>query len=333
MTSRPRVTIREVARAAGVSTTTVSDALSGRGRLPDATRQRVATVARKLGYTANPAAQNLRRGRTGAIALYFPQRSFSLQYYVDLAIGVAEEALSYGYALILVPATHSSAAAPLLVDGVVISDPTVGDPMLSWLAGFRVPVVTCDRDLTPGAAHAGSVESDHQAAMRELLEHLAGQGARRIAVICPPADTAFGADVRSAYLSWASGSNAEPLTWEVPFTGGSQEITAAVRDVLALGEGADAIVAVPDGTATTVLQAVLEAGLRVPQDMLVAGYVDSPELAGLATPVTAVDLAAREMARRAAAMLAGLIEGRVQPGTRRALPTRLHIRASTLRDR
>lgn len=330
--TKGRITIRDVARAAGVSTTTVSDALRGRGRLAAATRKRVVQIARELGYTANPRAQNLRLGRTGAIGLYIPEHTIGFEYYINLAIGAAEQALDHGLALTLIPAWHDSTrAAPLHVDGVVVSDPVLGDPALRRFAELGLTVVTCERDLTPGARHAGRVESDHQAGLRELLTHLADSGARRIALLCPGAETSFGHDIRSAYQAWCAETGRPAVVADVPFACQPEDVTRAVEQVLRSPTPPDAIVSVPDGGAASALQAVLREGRRVPEDLLIASYVDGPSLRGLAIPITAVDIAPREMGRRAARLLAELLSGQVPHGSTETLPTKLVVRASTLR--
>jgi DNA-binding LacI/PurR family transcriptional regulator len=332
MAHKRRVTIKNVATAAGVSTTTVSDALNGRGRLPEATRTRIALVASELGYSANPLAKNLRQGKTGAIALYFPQNTLRMQYYVDLAIGAAEEALAHEYALVLLPATIGDNGLPVNVDGVVVSDPRLGDPTLAKLRQLGVPIVTCEADQTIGAAIDGVIESDHGVAMRGLLDHLESQGASRIAVMCTFDDTAFAHQLRGAYLQWCAEAGRPELLWDVPFVSTQREATSTVQEILALEPPVDAIISVPDGTATSTLQTVLESGLRVPEDILVAGYVDSPELGGLSTTVTAVDLSPAAMGTMAAALLADIIAGRAPLGSRRDLPPLLRIRASTVRS-
>lgn len=331
MASIHRVTIKHVAEAAGVSTTTVSDALNGRGRLPDSTRTRIADIAGDLGYTANPLAKNLRQGKTGAIALYFPQNTLRMQYYVDLAVGAATEALAHEYALVLLPATEGDTGLTVNVDGVVVSDPRLGDPMLARLRRLGVPVVTCEADQTPGAAVDGVIESDHGVAMRQLLDHLHDQGATRIAIMCTFDDTAFAHQLRAAYRQWCAEGDRVELLWDVPFVSTQREAISAVHEILALNPPADAIISVPDGSATSTLLAVLESGLKVPEDILVAGYVDSAELGGFSTTVTAVDLSPASMGTMAASLLADLIAGRAPLGTRRDLPPQLRIRASTMR--
>ncbi len=326
--SRP-ITLQDVARAAGVSKTTVSDALSGRGRLPATTRERVTAVARELGYVANRSARNLRGGRTGAIGLYFPARTIGLEYYMDLAIGAAEEALAHDLALTLVPTTRDPGRTPPLhIDGAVVSDPVLGDPMLETLAALRIPVVTCERDLTPGARHAGRVESDHRSGIRVLLDHLSGRG-DHIALLCPGEETSFGLDIRTAYRDWCTATGREALVFDVPFVCDPEHVSHAVAEALRAPGGIDAIVSVPDGGATSAVHAALQQGRHVPADLLVASYVDSPSLRGLATPITAVDIAPREMGRRAARLLAGILSGGIAPGTVEVLPTELMVRAST----
>ncbi|PZG19296.1 LacI family DNA-binding transcriptional regulator [Nonomuraea aridisoli] len=323
------ITLRDVARAAGVSTTTVSDALSGRGRLPAATRERVAAIARDLGYVANRSARNLRSGRTGAIGLYFPERTIGLEYYMDVAMGAAEEALAHDLALTLIPATRGLGRTPSLhLDGVVVSDPVLGDPMLQTLTGLGVPVVTCERDLTPGARHAGRIESDHVAGTRTLLDHLAHHSTQ-IALLCPGEETSFGLDVRVAYQAWCAETGRKPLIYDVPLVCEPQDVSRAVAEALRAPGGVDAIISVPDGGANSAVQAAFQHGRHVPGDLLVASYVDSPSLRGLPLPITAIDIAPREMGRRAAKMLADLLAGTIAAGAVEVLPLELMVRAST----
>jgi DNA-binding LacI/PurR family transcriptional regulator len=323
-----RVTIHDVARTAGVSITTVSNALTGGGRIASGTRARVLEVAERLGYSANPSARGLRSRRTGAVGLYLPGKTFSLEYYMSLAIGAAAEALDHGLALTLLPPGPGQL---LHVDGVVVADPALGDPTLSRLANLDIPVVTCERDLDPGARHAGRVESDHASAMRELLDHLAINGAQRIALLCPPGETSFGYDIRAAYETWCGHARREPVIHDVPFATQPEDVRRAVEQALCAPLPPDGIVSVPDGGAASTLQEVLREGRSVPADMLVASYVDGASLRGLTIPITAVDIAPREMGRRAVALLARLLTAEAPEGTVEQLPTQLVVRASTKR--
>jgi DNA-binding LacI/PurR family transcriptional regulator len=323
-----RVTIHDVARIAGVSTTTVSNALTGGGRIASGTRARVLEVAEQLGYTANPSARSLRSRRTGALGLYLPGQTFGLEYYMNLAIGAASEALDHGLALTLLPPGPSQL---LHVDGVVVADPSLGDPTLARIGDMGIPVVTCERDLSSRGRHAGRVESDHAAATRELLDHLAINGAQHIALLCPPGETSFGRDIRAAYETWCGHMGRQPVVHNVPFTTQPEDVRRAVEQVLSAPLPPDGIIAVPDGGAASTLQEVLRQGRSVPADLLIASYVDSSSLRGLTIPITAVDIAPREMGRRTVALLVRILAGRAPEGTTETLPTQLVARASTRR--
>ena len=332
MTRSDRITLRDVAGAVGVSTTTVSDALSGRGRLPPATRERVAAVARDLGYMANPSARHLRAGRTGTIGLYLPARSLGYEYMMRMAMSAADAAMEHDLSLMLLPPRRAGSLVPVpQLDGVVVSDPVLADPFLIMLGRSGAPLVTCERDLTPGSRSSGRVESDHRAGLRGLLEHLVAGGAERVALITPGSDTAFGLDLNEAYRQWCADTGLRPILHEVPFACEPGDITAAVRRVLRARPRPTGLVVVPDGSAVIVLDTLVRAGVRVPDDLLLAGYVDSAPLATLSTPVTALDLSPAQMGRRAVRLLVELLAGRSSPGTVQRLPTHLVVRASTRR--
>src|ERR1051326_5300167 len=123
MATRP--TIRDVARAAGVSVTTVSHALNGKGRVDPDTRARVAQVTRRLGYRASPHAQGRRMGRSGSLGLLLPisgdarsDETLRLDFYMRLAGAAAAAAFSRDSALILLPPVIAGAGLRgLTIDG------------------------------------------------------------------------------------------------------------------------------------------------------------------------------------------------------------------------
>lgn len=329
-----RVTIRDVAKAAGVSITTVSNSLSGKGELPASTRSRVAEVARSLGYTVDSHARQFRKGRTGSVGLYFPGRVIGLDAYMETALGAAEAALARDLALTLMPAwRNADRIAKVRVDGLIVLDPMLGDPVLDTLSRLAIPVVTNERDLNPEASYAsGVVESDHVAAVRELLEHLTAQGATRIALIAPACDTAWGAGIHAAYRQWCEGHGNAPLVREVGFISSPGEVGRAAEELLSETPAIDAIVSAPDGAAIWALQAAERRGRRAPADILIASCCDDSSTRLSLTPITAIDLHARLVGQECANLLADILDG-VQPDPAvRTLPTHLIERASTKRN-
>ena len=151
MSSR-RATLHDVARAAGVSTTTASDALAGRGRVADRTRAHILEVASGLGYVASAVARGLRSGTAGVIGLFIPEETVGLDYYLQLMQGAAEAAIGEGLAITLVPpGIRREQMAALALDGLIVSDPSLTDPVMETVRGLPVPHVTLERDLAPDA--------------------------------------------------------------------------------------------------------------------------------------------------------------------------------------
>jgi DNA-binding LacI/PurR family transcriptional regulator len=321
-----RATIRDVAREAGVSTTTVSDALAGRGRLSEQTRERVRAAADAVGYVASAAARNLRLGRSGCLGLYLPDRTVGFEYYTHLSRGAAEAALGHGYALTLVPAWDDSRQlAALHLDGLIVSDPSTDDPVLAMLRRLPIPMVTCERDLAPDADPAGVVRSDHVAAMGALLDHLRSTGAQRITVLAPGSTSSFGVEIRAA----CAAAPGEVAVVDIPLAYQVAEVRAAVDRVLQ--DPPDAIVVVPDGAVHSALQQVQLAGLSVPADLLLASYVDGPSLSTSTPSLTAVDIDPRRAGAAAVESLVRVVRDGVASTDGVEVPARLVVRESTRR--
>lgn len=321
-----RVNIRDVARAAGVSTTTVSAALTGNGRLSPGTREKVLRAAEECGYVASAAARSLRLGRSGAIGLYVPDRTVGFEYYVHLSRGAAEAALGHGFALTLVPAwPDAEPLRSLHLDGLIVCDPALGDPVADVLRSLPVPMVTCERDPQPGASPAGVVASDHVSGMGALLDHLAAQGATSIAALVPGAETSFGAETRQA----CSESVHDVRMVDVPLAYDPDDIGRGMAEARA---GApDAIVVVPDGGALVALHLLQAEGVRIPDDLLLASYVDALSLQVSHPTITAVDIDPRSTGAAAVNVLVEVVVGDGADPIERSVPTRLRVRESTSR--
>lgn len=318
-----RATIRDVARAAGVSTTTVSEALSGRGRVATETRDRVRQAAEEIGYVASAAARSLRLGRSGAIGLYMPTRTIGFEYYTQISRGAAEAALGHGMALTLVPAWHDlEQLRSLHIDGLIVADPALDDPALDLLRSLPVPLVSIEPDLSPAAAPVGVVGADHVAAMVRLLDHVRAGGASLIAVLAPGTETSFGRQVLTA----CDGAP-DVLLVDAPLAYQPDEIIRAVDQALALSP--DAVVVIPDGAALLVLHHLQGRGLRVPVDVQLASYVDGPSLQLVRPTITALDIDPRQTGIAAVDALVGAILEGVTETVLTEIPARLQEREST----
>jgi hypothetical protein len=208
VSSSRNVNIKDVARLAGVSPTTVSHALGGGRPVSAATRERVRDAVERLGYRPHPGARSLKATGTGVLALCAvnvtsPAVSFSdLEYYFKLIRGVTEGVYGSEFALVVVPETESGAYWDrLLLDGAIIADPVAADPNLHALRARHVPCVTIGRD--PDAPDEGYwVDGDPAAATRLLLDHLAAKGAGDIAAVTWMTSDSWTQASAGAYHAW-----------------------------------------------------------------------------------------------------------------------------------
>lgn len=266
VTSRT-VTLLDVARAAGVSKSTVSDALQGSGRVAEATRERVRAVAEELGYRPNSAARRLRRSSTGAIGLHLPQTATRLDYYMNLAFGAVARAQEEGLDVVLLaPAGVAGGASGRVasrVDGLLVIDPEVGDSAVPGLLDAGVPVVTGERYLGPAAAPSGAVICDNAASLTALLDHVTERGARHPAVLAPAGTSAWATALRATAASWGQEHGVAVALRTVPFAATPQEAEETTLALLRTDPAVDAVICAPDGAAPGVLRAAATTGRTV----------------------------------------------------------------------
>lgn len=364
VTSRT-VTLLDVARAAGVSKSTVSDALQGSGRVAEATRERVRAVAEELGYRPNSAARRLRRSSTGAIGLHLPQTATRLDYYMNLAFGAVARAQEEGLDVVLLaPAGVAGGASGRVasrVDGLLVIDPEVGDSAVPGLLDAGVPVVTGERYLGPTAAPSGAVICDNAASLTALLDHVTERGARHPAVLAPAGTSAWATALRATAASWGQEHGVAVALRTVPFAATPQEAEETTLALLRTDPAVDAVICAPDGAAPGVLRAAAtagrtvgtvsdctagsttsgrtagtttsdrtgEAGAHPRTPLLVASCVDGTATRSAEPPVTAVDLRPAAYGRACAELLCDILAGRTAPDTVRRHAWALETRAST----
>lgn len=329
MSPVPRPTLADIARAAEVSTATVSHALNGTGRLGGSTRRRVREVATALGYGAPQAP----RTRTLGVAVTTYPRAWSyteVAYFSRAITAATTAAHTRGYALTTLPADRVTDDTwhSLAVDGMLIMDSPRVDPMVHALRARGIPLVF---DGVPGDPRPGDhwVDNDHEATTREVLDHLTASGATRVALQSGDGDEHYARVVTEAYLAWCAERAMPPLV--VPFEAYDDEGHAFDA---ALGQEVpgriDAVHAVYDPGGRQLLAAAARHGLRVPDDLLLVCASEDPAYAETEPPVTTVTLDPERTARAAVALLVDLIEGggAAEPGAV-VVPAGLLVRASS----
>jgi DNA-binding LacI/PurR family transcriptional regulator len=328
------VAMKDVDNAAGVSITTVSDALNGKGRLPQETRDHVRDVARRLGYRPSIIARSLASGKARNFALTISSAEGAafafgaVEYFVQLMSSATTEALDHGYSLILSQRDASSETLPVV--GAIVVDPVLNDPASSEFQEQAIPVVTAGRD--PASANAAfSVDNDHAAGTERMLDHLARAGAQRIALVSAPPVHSYIIDAMGAYEAWCARRGVSPMISFARYSLTEAAGYAAASELLLGPDRPDAIYATLDRLALGVSLAAKTQGLTVPVDLLVAGLSDS-EAGRQATPsLTALALDPSEIGKRAVEMLVALVEDRPVPEPHVTVATKVIARASTRR--
>jgi DNA-binding LacI/PurR family transcriptional regulator len=319
----PRANIKDVAREAGVSPTTVSHALNARGQVDAETRVRVEQAALKLGYRPNRNAQRLRTGEAHMIVLLSsmpfavaggPSR---LGFLMEVAAVAAAEALDRRLALVLAPPMENGRVPMELldVDGALVIEPSAGDPNLAYLQRRGLPVVAIGKpaasdaedDSAPALPPYVDIHSGRTTAL--LLEHLHAQGARKVAMILGSAQRNSYLEGRTAYQAFAAAQGQVPLLALVDEADGENGGREAALALLAADPDIDAFCVPVDAFATGAVEAVLASDRRIPDDVMVATRYDGLRARTCVPPLTAVDLHLDQVAQQAIALLFDHLRG------------------------
>ena len=336
-TGRKRPTIRDVAREAGVSYSTVSRVLNGREWVsPEAVRAVRDAIAR-TGYTANHHARSLATGRSSSIAflltepqhLLFEDPSFSV-----LLRGVAQALSDRKLTLILMiaatPAERERVVTYLSgghVDGVLLVSPHSGDPLLGELVRAEVPIVACGRVLGYEQV-ISSVAADDRSGARAAVEHLIAAGCRRIATISGPLDLSGGPDRLQGYTDALLAHGIEVDETRIVHGDYSRESgAAAMRTLLTRAPDLDAVFVASDAMAAAALPVLREAGRDVPGEVRVVGFDDYGLAATLDPPLSTVRNPLERISDEMVRLLTDVIAGRTPLSI--TVPTTLVLRSSS----
>jgi DNA-binding LacI/PurR family transcriptional regulator len=342
-----RVTIQEVARAVGVSPATVSVVLNGRDRamgIRESTRAAVVEASDRLGYRPNQAARSLRRKHNSVLSLLV--QDLANPCFVDIAVAARAAAEARGYEVNVVGAGAVDAELRALdrlrgdgSDGVIVATGRHGTrpaalELLRDLVGRGLPaVVLLDRSPDP---RVPAIRVDVEGGAYAAVGHLLGLGHRRIAHLALHGEGAIEAEQTSqgdryrGYRLALSEVGIDPdPAWLVRGVDTLDGGYVMMRQLLARpGPRPTAALVYNDLTAVGALRALLDAGVRVPEDMAIIG-TDGIDLGRYTNPaLTTIDHPRLELGRLAVDALCAQIDGGPEPETERVLPVRLIVRES-----
>ena len=326
---RKRATIREVAEATGLSPAAVSYALRGL-QTSEETQQRVHRAAAELGYNVDRIARALASGRTGTVGLLFGSLEDLWQQL--LGVGMGSALLARDHYALLVDAAGDPDRQVLLarqlrdqrVDGLILHPLHPSDERWQELAE-SLPIVSIGDSLAGGRS-AGEVLFDNRSGVTLALEHLHNLGHRHVGVLTPTQASTPDrpADIFVTTVSERLGLDVEMFS-SPP---GLVAATEIARKVLAETDRPTALFCFADSIAYGAYAAARELGLRIPEDVSVAGYDDHPMSALLTPALTTMDWNVDGIVRAAVRLILAAIEGKPYR-RRRVQPSHMRERGST----
>jgi LacI family transcriptional regulator len=345
MIAKKSVTIKEVAHAAGVSAQTVSRVLNDRPDVSEETRQRVRALISEMGYSPNIIARSLIQGRSHTIGVV----GYGLGYYGPsrTLTGVERQANELGYtpllSLLREPEDNAgeSALPNLLsrkVDGIIWAVPEIGSHRAALLEATRhipVPIIFINMQPRPDLA---VVAVDNYNGGRQAALHLLARGCRKVAVITGPETwwESFQREAgwRSAMLD--SGRVSEPELAQLRVTGDWYPASGdrGLEQLLRRDPSIDAVFAFNDPMALGVLKAAQRLGCRVPDDLAVVGFDDTPEASYFNPALSTVRQPLVEMGAQAVRLLHRMLSQRESESIHPEqiwLQPELVVRASSMR--
>jgi DNA-binding LacI/PurR family transcriptional regulator len=330
------ITLDEVARHAGVSRATVSRVVNGKPQVRREARRAVEQAVEELGYVPNAAARSLVTRRSDSIGVVITEptgRLFADPFFPRLLRGVGAELSRRDLQLVLVmPATAEDErrAERYLtgghLDGALLVSLHGDDPLPGRLAAHGIPVVVGGRP--PRGANVSYVDVDNRQGARSAVEHLLATGRRRIATIAGPLDMSPGIDRMAGYHEALD----EAGVVRDPVLEASEEFTmeggaAATDRLLQAAPDFDGLFVASDAMAAGALRVLRRAGRRVPDDVGVVGFDDSPVAVTTDPPLSSIQQPIEEMGRE---MVRLLIE---QLGRQHTVPRRVILATTLVRRR
>jgi DNA-binding LacI/PurR family transcriptional regulator len=309
-----RVSIKDIAKAAGVSHSTVSRALSDSPLVSDETKTRIQRLAQEMGYSPNSLARSLVTRQTYTIGVVVT--TIADPFIAEVVQGIEATAHDHGYTVILcnsgaVPEREIAAVETLRskrVDGVIVTSSRVGALYLEHLERIGVPIVLINNHNEDSGRYTFTVTVDNRHGGYLATEHLIQLGHRRIAYVTAPADHSSDLDRMAGYRQalLEAGIELDPALI-APGNGRTDGGERALGALGALEAPPTAVFCYNDMTAIGLLLAARREGLAVPGDLAVVGFDDIPFATYCYPPLTTIAQPKVEMGQLAMKMALSLM--------------------------
>lgn len=323
-----KMTIDDIARALGVSKTTVSRVMSGKGRIGEATRKKVLDYIAEHNYSPNVIAKGLAQSKTYNIGMVLPgdYHIAELPFFQKCMLGISREAAAAGYDVLVSMVTREDisqlerAVANRKTDGVILTRTMVDDAPVKLLKDSGVPFVAVGSTEDDAVVQ---IDNDHLNACRELTAEILAQGFRKIALIGGDMNLMVtgmrlrGFKTALADINGRAGgggpdsprADTRPVKDDCIWLG--VEDSGAVEKIIGqlLDAGTECIVCMDDYLCGLVLNALQQRQVAVPEQVKVASFYDSTLLADRMIPVTSIRFDVEELGRKACRQLLRMMDG------------------------
>ncbi len=327
--------LEEIAELTGVSRSTVSRVINNDPNVNESTRERVWAIVRQVNFHPNAAARGLAAGRTRVLGLVIPMgvsALFTDPYFPILIQGVSSACNANDQSVMLWLAEPEYERRTIrqimhsgLIDGAIVASMLMDDPVVQALAEGDLPFILVGRH--PTNTRVSYVDTDNLDGARKMVAHLLRLGRSRVATITGPQNMIAGAD-RLAGYSAALHDRGLAVDLELIVEGDFTEAGGYSVMQRLLPRRPDAVFVASDIMAVGALRAIRDAGLRVPEEIALAGFDDMPFAERSEPPLTTVRQPTVRMGSTAVEMLIDLIEHPDSAPHRIILPTELVVRKS-----
>lgn len=312
--SDEKITIDDVAKALGISKTTVSRAISGKGRVGSQTRDKVMEFIEKHNYRPNVSAKALASQRTYNIGVVWPDdyNAVDLPFFQRCMIGMTEATSSVGVDILvsLIAGDDISGLKRLVenrkVDGIILTRTLVEDQPAAYLKGCGLPFVVVGKSNDPEII---SVDNDNFGACRELTSILIAKGLKRLALIGGSTNHII---TQTRYEGYAAAFKDAGLAINKSLVYLDIESTQKISGILddLIKKNVDGVICMDDSLAGEVIVRCREKHIRIPSDLRVASFYNSSLLEGTVPSVTSLNFNDRNLGAVAAKTLLSMIEGK-----------------------
>ncbi|MDI3548008.1 MAG: hypothetical protein PWR10_1660 [Halanaerobiales bacterium] len=329
-----KITMDDIAKAANVSKSTVSRALSNDPRVNEDTRERITEIARRLNYRPHQVAQALAKKSTNIIGVVIPwvPRSVADPFFLEFLQGIGEVATANGYSLTLpnIARNQVEDLASIFnnnkVDGIILTEPMLNDPRIEYLQRENIPFVFLGN---PMVGEICWVETDNESGAYQAVNYLIESGHTKIATVAGSPELVAGKYRLEGYKRALRDGNLEvnpDLIFYADFT--QQSAYRATKKLLEKTRDFTAIFAANDLMALAVIKALKEEKIAIPEEVAVMGY-DGIQVGEYIDPaLSTIKIPSVKMGRMAMNLLLGIIRGEKIRERQVLLPPELVIRSS-----